>query len=121
MVFSTKEEQDLHIKLMIKNTIADELAFNLSKRSEFHSHHEFVGFMQEELDEVIEALDEFKEEMSKIWAMIKSDEVNVGIIERMHIAGYLAEELTHECIHVAAVVSKGITQLEKAPTTDQSR
>lgn len=121
MVFEKKEDQDMHIKLMIKNNIADELAFNLSKRSEFHSHHEFVGFLQEELDEVVEALNDFNEEMEKIWNMIKKDEVNEKIIERMRVAGHLAEELIHESIHVAAVVNKGVTQLEKAPTTDQSR
>lgn len=119
MVFEKKAEQDQHIKLIIKNTIMDEVAFNLSRRSEFHSKHEFIAYLQEELDEVTEALNDFNDEMSKIWTMIKNDEVNEGIIERMRVAGYLAEELTHECVHVAAVVNKGIAQLEKAPTTGQ--
>ncbi|MEG0320459.1 MAG: hypothetical protein RR627_11250 [Niameybacter sp.] len=115
-----KESFDLHIELMVKNLIHDQVSYNISFREAFHNIRDTHSYLKEELEEVKESLKELEEQEAKVWKMIRADEGIDNILFRLEVMEMMAKEVMIEALHTAAVARKALIQLdaekEKAPT-----
>ena len=116
---------DYHIKM----AVSEECAAAIDKHGEFNSHHEAFAVLQEECEEVVEAVQKFVKTytqygktvetagMPNLWHFVRKDntrkihkELSVKIINNIKNR---ALEIAQEGVQVAAVCDKWILLLNK--------
>lgn len=110
MVIGSKEVKDLYIDQMIKNLVCDETAYNLTNMPAISTWGDAYALLKEELEETEEALNDTKDQLEKVWKLIRANN-HEELETRVKILINQSLEVIHEAIHVAAVGKKVIYQL----------
>lgn len=116
----TKEQHDLHIKLMIDNLAHDEAAYNIDNRLSFRDASDAYCPLLEELEEAEDALKSLNREVRKFFEFIKYNESQENILKQLNIISLESANVIHEAVQVKAVSIKAIEQLGKEVKCEQS-
>ena len=116
----TKEQHDLHIKLMIDNLAHDEAAYNIDNRLSFREASDVYCPLLEELEEAEDALKSLNREVRKFFEFIKYNESQETILKQLQIISLEGANAVHEALQVKAVALKAIEQLGKEGNCEQS-
>ena len=108
----TKEQHDLHIKLIIDNLAHDEAAYNIDNRLSFREASDVYCPLLEELEEAEEALNSLNKEVRKFFEFIKYNESQEAILRQLQIISIKGDNVIHEALQVKAVALKAIEQLK---------
>lgn len=116
----TKEQHDLHIKLMIDNLAHDEATYNIDNRLSFREASDVYCPLLEELEEVEEVLKCLNKEVRKFFEFIKYNESQENILKQLKIISLEGSSAIHEALQVKAIALKAIEQLGKEGNREQS-
>lgn len=101
---------------MLGEAMKAEIRHGIEKYGEFHTHHEAIAVLLEELQEAKEitsCLPDIGDDVMKtLWESVKGDEVTKGkinLLEDILMNAFLG---AGECIQVAAMCSKWILKIE---------
>lgn len=104
-------------KKHIEEAVTAEMNHGIEQHGEFHTHHEAIAVLFEELQEVQDCANDLavkqEEKIPEIWESVKKDETS------FYVEGDLLEEIksvamrgAEECVQVAAMCDKWIQKLK---------
>lgn len=111
MTISVKEVYKEHNEQMVKNLIHDKAAFNIDTKNEFHSWHEVFGFMHEEVLELLEEINELKNEYAEYESLMMVDAHKSLMSYSLERMIKVVENIINESTDIASVCVKAIEQL----------